>query len=76
MAPKQLFIYDKGLNAAQNLGTPNYGPLLSFRFSNGHVWFKQSVTSEMTASVAEWSEFLAANPEVPGLISGSTKFSE
>jgi hypothetical protein len=29
-----------------------------------------------TASVVSWSDFLAAHPEVPGLISGATKFSE
>jgi hypothetical protein len=31
---------------------------------------------EVTASVAYWSEFLAANPEVPGSIPGATRFSE
>jgi hypothetical protein len=29
-----------------------------------------------TASVIKWSEFLAANPEVPGSIPGDTRFSE
>jgi hypothetical protein len=28
------------------------------------------------ASVVQWAEVLAANPEVPGSISGATKFSE
>jgi hypothetical protein len=33
--------------------------------------------SEMsTASVVQWSEFLAATPEVPGSIPGATRFSE
>jgi hypothetical protein len=30
----------------------------------------------LTASVVYWSEFLAANPEVLGLIPGATRFSE
>jgi hypothetical protein len=29
-----------------------------------------------TASVIYWSEFLATDPEVPGLVPGATKFSE
>jgi hypothetical protein len=29
-----------------------------------------------TASVVWWSEFLATDPEVPGLIPGATRFSE
>jgi hypothetical protein len=29
-----------------------------------------------TASMVWWSEFLAANPEVPGSILGATRFSE
>jgi hypothetical protein len=31
---------------------------------------------QMTASVVEWSEFLAADPEVPGSIFGAARFSE
>jgi hypothetical protein len=31
---------------------------------------------EATASVALWSEFLAASPELPGSIPGATAFSE
>jgi hypothetical protein len=31
---------------------------------------------DITASVVWWSEFLAANPEVPGSIPGDTRFSE
>jgi hypothetical protein len=30
----------------------------------------------VTASVVYWSEFLATDPEVPGLIPGATRFSE
>jgi hypothetical protein len=30
----------------------------------------------VTASVVQWSEFLVANPEVPGTIPGATRFSE
>jgi hypothetical protein len=30
----------------------------------------------LTASVVLWSEFLAADPEVPGLTPGPTRFSE
>jgi hypothetical protein len=29
-----------------------------------------------TVSVVSWSEFIAANPEVPGSIPGATSFSE
>jgi hypothetical protein len=29
-----------------------------------------------TASVVQWSEFLATGPEVPGMIPGVTSFSE
>jgi hypothetical protein len=30
----------------------------------------------LTASVVEWSEFLATDPEVPGSVHGATRFSE
>jgi hypothetical protein len=29
----------------------------------------------MTASVVQWSDFLVANPEVPGSIHGAARFS-
>jgi hypothetical protein len=32
--------------------------------------------SSLTASVVYWPEFMAANPEVPGSIPGTTRFSE
>jgi hypothetical protein len=37
--------------------------------------FKRPDIGTRTASVVFWSEFLAANPEVLGSISGATKFS-
>jgi hypothetical protein len=37
-------------------------------FINGLLWW--------TASVVWWSEFLSADPEVPGSIPGATRFSE
>jgi hypothetical protein len=30
----------------------------------------------VTASVVKWSEFLATDSEIPGLIPGATRFSE
>jgi hypothetical protein len=33
-------------------------------------------TAGLTASVSQWSEFLATDPEVPGSILGATRFSE
>jgi hypothetical protein len=30
----------------------------------------------LTAAVVSWSEFLAAEPEVPGSVPGATRFSE
>jgi hypothetical protein len=41
--------------------------LLKFRFS---------IVLLLTASVVDWSVFLATDPEVPGLIPGATRFSE
>jgi hypothetical protein len=41
-----------------------------------YVMFCDSVIQRMTASVGWWSEFLSANPEVPGSIPGATRFSE
>jgi hypothetical protein len=38
--------------------------------------FSPLCSSDRTASVVEWSEFLATDPEVPGSIPGPTKFSE
>jgi hypothetical protein len=38
--------------------------------------FHCSYNNKLTASVVWRSEFLAANPEVPGSISGATRFSE
>jgi hypothetical protein len=34
------------------------------------------VIEQVTASVIKWSEFLPANPEVPGSIPSATRFSE
>jgi hypothetical protein len=34
------------------------------------------ISLRMTASVVLWSEFLAADTEVPGSITGATRFSE
>jgi hypothetical protein len=48
-------------------------------------WLFMSTTQPQTVTVSEdqnyvllvqWSEFLAANPEVPGSIPGATRFSE
>jgi hypothetical protein len=36
---------------------------------------KQSNKEEMIASVVYWLEFLVTDPEVPGSISGATRFS-
>jgi hypothetical protein len=43
---------------------------------NIYIHFSESVPFKVTASVVWWSEFLAANPEVPRSIPGATKFSE
>jgi hypothetical protein len=37
----------------------------------GLIWLRMG-----TASVIKWSEFLAADPEVPGSIPGATRFSD
>jgi hypothetical protein len=37
--------------------------------------FEQFVGSFETASVVQWSEFLATDPDVPGSIPGVTRFS-
>jgi hypothetical protein len=47
----------------------------------GMVWKKISVifgkrVATWTTSVVEWSAFLVANLEVPGLIPGATRFSK
>jgi hypothetical protein len=36
---------------------------------------KLNIMTSQTASVVYWSEFLPTNPEVPGSIPGTTKFS-
>jgi hypothetical protein len=39
-------------------------------------YFFLCIYHKSTASVVEWSEFLATDTEVPGSISGATRFSE
>jgi hypothetical protein len=39
-------------------------------------YFRFECKQFLTASVVLWSEFLAANPEVPGSIPSPTRFSE
>jgi hypothetical protein len=45
-------------------------------FHNVWILVSHSCDSGQTASVVWWSEFLAANPEVPGAILSATRFSE
>jgi hypothetical protein len=46
--------------------------LIHVQFIYAHV----KLVDKDTVSVVWWSEFLAANPEVPASIPGATRFSE
>jgi hypothetical protein len=39
-----------------------------------HSDFEQLMVAHLTASVVQWAEFLAADPEVLGSIPGATMF--
>jgi hypothetical protein len=40
------------------------------------VYRPRVIVPEATASVVEWSEFLATDPEVPGSIPGTSRFTK
>jgi hypothetical protein len=46
------------------------------RFENDVILFPLDVLIMQTVSVVWWSEFLATDPEVLGLIPGATRLSE
>jgi hypothetical protein len=59
------------------LGKPNvYDFKLSQRLSEVVRIISIEQCSTLTTSVIYWSEFLATDPKVPGLIPGATRFSE
>jgi hypothetical protein len=50
------------------------GIAIGYALNDRRVGVRDAVGSRMTASVVWWSDFLAANPEVPGSIPGTTRF--
>jgi hypothetical protein len=50
--------------------------LLNILTINKINFYLYNTNNRLTASVVQWSEFLATHPEVPGSIPGATRFSE
>jgi hypothetical protein len=50
--------------------------MVQLEILNGTDNFRNLHGNNMTASVVKWSDFLAADPEVPVSIPGAARFSE
>jgi hypothetical protein len=60
----------------KSLCKDNHFPSLISKRYYPNIAYLTCLVSCIPASVVQWSDFLAADPEIPGAISGATRFSE